>query len=61
MLANNHDAVIAQVPEETDPIYIWKFFKHYFEIPLTIHGRTFVIPMDIKVGKNWGEMRTLKI
>lgn len=61
LLANNHDAVLAQVPVEASPIHIWKYFKHYFEIPLTIHDRKFIIPMDIKIGKSWGELKPLVI
>lgn len=61
LLANNHDAILAQVPEDTAPEHIWKFFKHYFEIPLTIHNRTFIVPMDFKIGKDWGTMKKLVI
>ncbi len=60
MLANNHDSVLASVPEDTDHMHIWKFFKHYFEIPLTIHGKTFIVPMDIKTGTNWGNMKDME-
>lgn len=61
LLANNHDAILAQVPEETDDMHIVKFFRHYFEIPIEIKGRTLIIPMDIKKGKSWGEMKDIKI
>lgn len=61
LLMQNHDAVLAQVPEEAAPEHIHKFFHHYYEIPTTIHGRTFTIPMDIKIGKNWGTMKKLEV
>ena len=59
--ANNHDSVLAQVPEDTDEMHIVKFFKHYFEIPLSVNDYTFTIPMDIKTGINWGEMHDIKL
>ena len=61
LLMQNHDSVVAQVPINTDPMHIAKFFRHYYEIPLTIHNRTFKVPVDIKIGKSWGEMEDLKI
>lgn len=59
--ANNHDSILAQVPEGTDEMYIYKFFKYYLEIPMYVHNYTFTIPIDIKMGINWGEMKDLKI
>lgn len=59
--ANNHDSILAQVPEGTDEMHIWKFFKHYLEIPLQVHNYTFTIPIDIKIGINWGEMKDINI
>jgi DNA polymerase-1 len=59
LLMQNHDAVLAQVPEDTCPEHVLRFFKHYFEIPLNIKGKTVIIPIDIKMGKNWGEMKEL--
>lgn len=59
--ANNHDSILAQVPEGTDEMHIWKFFKHYLEIPMKVHDYTFTIPIDIKMGINWGEMHDVKI
>lgn len=59
--ANNHDSILAQVPEGTDEIHIVKFFRHYLEIPMQVNGYTFTIPVDIKVGLDWGTMRDIKI
>jgi uracil-DNA glycosylase family 4 len=28
-----------------------------FNHPITLHGRTFVIPIDLQIGLNWGELR----
>lgn len=58
--ANNHDSILAQVPEGTDEMYILKFFRHYLEIPLQVNGYTFTIPVDVKIGINWGEMKDIK-
>ena len=30
-----------------------------FNIPIYINGKTFTIPIDIKVGKNWEEMKKI--
>lgn len=60
-LLQNHDSVLIQVPEDTDHMHLRKWFSHYFQIPLTIHGETFIIPVDIKVGKDWGTMKDIKI
>lgn len=59
--ANNHDSILAQVPEGTDEMHIIKFFRHYLEIPMEVNGYTFTIPVDIKIGLNWGEMKDVKI
>ena len=61
MLAQNHDSILIQVPEETPSMHLHKFFKHYYEIPLEIHNRKFIIPVDIKVGYSWGEMKDLQV
>ena len=59
ILLQNHDAVLVQVPEDTDHLMIYKFFKYYFEIPIEINYKQVLIPIDIKVGKNWGVMNKL--
>lgn len=57
----NHDAIMAQLPEETPDEHIWKFFNHYFEFPITIGHKSFSIPMDIKRGKDWGNLKEITI
>lgn len=61
ILAQNHDSVLAQVPIDTPDMHIWKFFKHYFEIPIEINRRWCKVPIDIHVGKSWGELEVLDI
>ena len=60
-LMQNHDSVVAQVPIDTPDMHIWKFFKHYYEIPVMIDRKWCKVPMDIQVGKNWGEMEDMII
>jgi len=61
IMMQNHDSVVAQVPVDTPDMHIWKFFKHYYEIPIRIGHKWCKIPMDIQIGKSWGEMKELKI
>lgn len=56
-----HDSVLAQVPIETPPEHIWKFFKHFFEIGIEVNGKRMKIPVDIKTGPNWGSLKELVI
>jgi DNA polymerase I-like protein with 3'-5' exonuclease and polymerase domains len=56
-----HDAVIMEVPKETPPEHISKFIHHYFEFPIQVNGSSLIIPIDIKVGLNWGQMYKLGV
>ena len=60
-ILQNHDSILASVPEETPHMHIVKFFRHYFEIPIEINRKFCKVPMDIKIGKNWGEMHKVEI
>ena len=60
-ILQNHDAVLMQVPDYTPPEHIYKFLHHYFEIPLTINGKTFTIPIDIKIGRSWGSLKKMEL
>jgi len=55
-----HDAFVIQVSEQEEKLEIVGELRKAFDIPLTIEGRTFVIPIDIKCGKNWEEMEKIK-
>ena len=61
MLMQNHDSVVVQLPKDTPDMHIWKFFKHYFEIPIEVNGTRCMVPMDIQIGKNWGEMEDMHV
>jgi len=56
-----HDSVLMQVPKDTHPMHIFKFAKHYFEIGIEIERERMVIPIDIKVGDNWADMKKLGV
>jgi len=56
ILAQIHDAVVFQYPD--DPRYETDILSHCLElirIPLTLPGRTIVIPGETKIGWNWAE------
>lgn len=61
LLMQNHDAIMMQVPIETDDMHLLKFIKHYFEIELEVEGKRFKIPVDIKTGLNWADMKKLEL
>lgn len=61
MILQNHDAVLFQVPEQTPPMLIHKFVQRFFVIPIKIGKHTLRIPVDIKVGKNWGHLKKLEV
>jgi len=39
----------------------YKAFLEAFNTPLTLNGRTFTIPVDIKAGPNWRDMKPVEI
>ncbi len=56
-----HDAFLVQCDDNQDMIdRVSADMREAFKIPLSIKGRTFTIPIDIKVGKNWDEMEEVK-
>ncbi|KKN45066.1 hypothetical protein LCGC14_0686910 [marine sediment metagenome] len=55
-----HDAFVLQC--DKDEVEDWiSDVKHVFDIPILINGRELVIPVDIKVGVNWDEMKKLGV
>lgn len=54
-----HDNIILEVPEHKVPNAITKL-TNAMTCPLSIHGRTMTIPVDITVGKSWGALREWK-
>jgi len=42
-------------------MHILKFITHFFEVHLDIGREHMVIPVDIKVGKDWGSLKKLEV
>jgi hypothetical protein len=63
ILGQVHDSVLIQYPidriEHMAEACVQ--IKKYLEIPITIGGREFTIPTDVKIGKDWGEMLEVKL
>lgn len=60
-ILQNHDAILMQLPDYTPPMMIHKFIHHYFERPIKINRHMITIPVDIKIGKKWGQLSKLEI
>ena len=56
-----HDSILMQVPIEAANMHIHKFIKHYFENPIEIGRKTFKIPVDIKTGDSWGNLKPMEV
>jgi DNA polymerase-1 len=61
ILLQVHDSILMQVPTDADPEHIKRFIEHYFQIPIEINNRMMVIPIEIKVGKNWANTKKLEV
>jgi hypothetical protein len=55
VLIQNHDALLLQHPPEMRP-YIYSELSTLLRVDLTIKGRTFFIPIEMKSGPNWKEL-----
>ena len=55
-----HDELVFQCPPERVPEAI-EFITKYVCVPVLIHGVPLVVPLEFKVGPNWGEMEAVKI
>jgi len=55
LLAQVHDAIYFQFPQELDPNVVVPKAQRLLETPLHAPcGRTFIVPSDAKIGYNWG-------
>jgi len=59
LLLQIHDAFLIEF-EDSLQEEIVKICKDEFSQPIAINGDSLVIPLDLKVGKKWGEMKELK-
>jgi hypothetical protein len=57
VVAQVHDSVLIQWLEDIKIDVA--VFKDVFEKPIEIKGRQITVPIGIKVGKTWGEMREI--
>lgn len=55
LVAQTHDSVMLEVPEDQLPLAA-KAIQEAMSIPITLHERTFQIPVDISWGKSWGKL-----
>lgn len=51
-----HDALAGQFPRRLQD-FAAKKLKAWFNVPLVIHGVEVTIPVDIRIGKNWGDCK----
>lgn len=54
ILAQVHDALYFQYPEDVDEADIITEALSYISVPITKNGRTFTVPGEAKTGWNWG-------
>lgn len=59
ILLNVHDEVVGQCSPEDIPRAI-KDIRELSKFPIEIHGQILDIPVDFKVGQNWGELKEVK-
>lgn len=55
-LLNVHDSILVQHPPELKE-FVHSELHRCMRVDLTIHGRTFFIPIEIKSGMNWRELK----
>ena len=54
IMLQGHDSILVQYPEEKEAEVIPKVLSS-MRVPLELEGgRQFVVPLDVKVGWNWG-------
>ncbi len=55
IILHMHDAFTLQCPPERES-EMRNMYYHVYDIPVTIHRRTFTIPIKIKVGRTWDDI-----
>ena len=60
MLLQIHDAVIVQTPAaRVDQTA--REIKRMLSVPIRINGSTLIIPVDISMGPNWNDLKTISV
>ena len=60
LLLQVHDEMDMQSYKKDLPYLIEEAFPFCFDIPITLHGRTFTIPYEVSIGPNWQDLKELK-
>jgi len=60
LLLTVHDSLLVQHPPELSD-FVVKELTRLMSIPLTIHGRTLTIPIEIESGKNWKDLAEVEV
>lgn len=56
-LLSVYDSILCQVPDSFDAVEeTIMTMKELVEVPVTVHGLTFIIPMDFEIGYSWGKL-----
>ena len=61
--ATVHDSLLGQVRLEDGVERLWEVLsviREHLTIPITVHGRTFSVPCDVKIGFSWASMVEIK-
>jgi DNA polymerase I-like protein with 3'-5' exonuclease and polymerase domains len=59
LLLTTHDEIVVQCWERSVGKTVEKLRKA-FEIPVVIKGREFKVPVDVKIGLNWEDLKEVK-
>lgn len=59
-LLNNHDEVLGQCKVE-DLLECGRALHKHMTIPLEINGKKLIIPLELKSGPNWGDLKDLEV
>lgn len=60
LMLQTHDSFMFQCVRGEVGFHV-EVLRKCFDIPLYINGRTFTIPIDVKVGDNWDEMEKVEV
>ena len=56
-----YDSILCQVDDDPDVIvHTVRKMKEMVEVPITVEGLTFVIPLDFEIGYSWGTLKEVK-
>jgi DNA polymerase I-like protein with 3'-5' exonuclease and polymerase domains len=56
LLTQRHDSVLVSAPRQVRPL-VCEAIREAFYCPIMAHGRELNIPVELKVGPNWGSLK----